>query len=223
MAIIDEFPYPTDKPMAQELMRVLAALYRTEREALLFTAPFGVDPLQVTPNLAPLLLWDQLLGMLAAHNTVGAVVKAARDQFPRNPRKPFLDALLAGQDALVSAEPVGQQGPGFDDAVREREALLFFDDLTIPVGSVVNLMATLKAMTDLAPAVCLLRVQNPMGSFFGTGFRVGDELILTNHHVLFPKDMVATTVHADFGFDVDATGTALAVRFSPGRCFDDQG
>jgi S1-C subfamily serine protease len=99
----------------------------------------------------------------------------------------------------------------FDDNVTEPEALLFFDDLTIPVGGVVNLIATLTKMTALASAVCLLRVQNPLGSYFGTGFRIGPRLILTNHHVLFPGDSPATSVQADFGFDVAADGMALAV------------
>jgi S1-C subfamily serine protease len=217
MAIVDEFPYPTDKPMAQELMRILARLYRTEREATLFTEPFGIDPLKITPNLSPLLLWNELLAGLAANGAVRAVVQATRDQFPKNPRTAFLDALLADRQAASSAEPVDKQGPSFDDAVSIPEALLFFDDLTIPVGNVTNLIATLDMMVKTAPAVCLLRVENPLGSFFGTGFRINDELILTNHHVLFPKNRVATRVHADFGFDVSASGAALAVTSLPGE------
>src|SRR5262249_45748780 len=152
------------------------------------------------------LLWDQLLATLAAKGTVRAVVRAARDQFPKNPRAALLDALLEDRHVPSSAEPVAKQGPSFDDAVSEPEALLFFDDLTVPVGKVANLITTLNTMIKMAPAVCLLRVENLMGTFFGTGFRMGDELVLTNHHVLFPKNQVATKVHADFGFDVDASG-----------------
>ena len=51
--IVDDFPFPTEKPMAQELVRIMAGLYRTEREAVPFTQPFGIDPLEVTPGLHP--------------------------------------------------------------------------------------------------------------------------------------------------------------------------
>jgi S1-C subfamily serine protease len=61
-----------------------------------------------------------------------------------------------------------------------------------------------------------VRVENQFGLFFGTGFRISDELVLTNHHVLFPKGAIATKVQADFGFDVDAHGTSLAVTSLPG-------
>ncbi len=46
-------------------------------------------------------------------------------------------------------------------------------------------------------------------TYFGTGFRISQKLILTNHHVLFPDNSVATPVQADFGFDVAADGTSL--------------
>jgi len=213
MAIIDESPFPVGKPMALELVRVLAGMFRTEREAVPFTSPFGIDELDVPPGLSPFDLWYDLLRKLAVQGTVRQVVLAARDKFPKNPHVAFLNALLANATAPVSAEPMPKEGDSvaFNDHVTEPEALLFFDDLTIPVGHVVNLIATLTKVTAMAPAVCLLRVQNPFGSYFGTGFRISPELILTNHHVLFPGNSVATRVQADFGFDVAADGAALAV------------
>ncbi|MFP3604670.1 trypsin-like peptidase domain-containing protein [Paraburkholderia sp. SIMBA_053] len=213
MSILDDFPFPFDKPEGQELMRVLANLYRTDTEAFLLTQPFGVDPLNVPSGLSARNLWYLLLQMLAAQGTVRATVQAARDRTPNNPRAPFLEALLKDKLAPVSAEPVPAPGANaqFDDSVTEPEALLFFDDLTMPVGQVPNLLATLGGLLERASAVCLLRVENGFGRFFGTGFRIGPKLILTNHHVLFPKSMLATRVQADFGFDVDATGASLPV------------
>ena len=216
MAIVDEFPFPFDKPEGQELLRVMAGLYRTEREALIFTQSFGINPLAIPPNLAPINLWYQILDDLAKAGAVRATVESARSQFPNNPRRPFFDALLANKPALVSAEPFSDHGPGFDDTVTKPEALLFFDDLTMPAGKVPNLIATLAKLVAVAPAVCLLRVESTAGSYFGTGFRVGERLILTNHHVLFPKDQVATKVYADFGFDVDVNGASTPVISLPG-------
>lgn len=211
MAIVDQFPFPVHEFRAQELVRVMAGFYRSEREAVPLVAPFGVDPLEITPGNNALNLWFELLGMLAAQGKVRAAVTATRDQFPNNPRAPFLNSLLSGDEAPVSAEPVGQDDPGFDDGITAPEALLFHDDLTMPTGRLPGLIATLTKMVDLAPAICLLRVENPFGSFFGTGFRIGGDRVLSNHHVLFPKGLKATGVQADFGFDVDATGASLAV------------
>jgi S1-C subfamily serine protease len=212
MGILDEFPYPFGQPMAQELMRMMAGLYRTQREAELLTEPLGVDPLEITPDLSPVELWHDLLLMLARNGKVRPAVEAARKRAEGNSRAPFLDALLADKTAPVSAQSVGDDGkPDFDDTVTTPEALLFFDDLTMPVGQVSNLIGTLGKMVAIAPAICLLRVRNVFGEFYGTGFRIGKDLILTNHHVLFPKNTVAASVHADFGFDVDVNGKSLAV------------
>jgi S1-C subfamily serine protease len=189
----------------------MAGFYRTEREALIFTAPFGIDPLLVTPSLASLNLWHELLARLAAQGTVPAAVAEARKQYPKNPYAPFLDALLADRPAPTSAEPLSEEVPAFDDTVSGPEALLFFDDLTIPVGRVPNLIAALDKMIEAAPAVCSLRVESSLGDFFGTGFRISRDLVLTNYHVLFPKEVVATGVSAVFGIDVDASGASTPV------------
>ena len=209
--IVDGFPFPFEQPMAQELLRVMANLYRTENEALMFVEPFGVDPLTVVRGQSTLNLWYELLTRLATQGTVRAAVKATREKFPNNPRAQLLDALLANQPAPVSATPSAVDGPGFDDSVTEPEALLFFDDLTMPAGKVATLIETLGRLIEIAPSVCLLRVENLTGSFYGTGFRIGASMLLTNYHVLFPKDAVATSVHADFGFDVDAKGKSTTV------------
>jgi S1-C subfamily serine protease len=211
VAILDESPFPIGKPMALELIRVMAGMFRSEREAVGFTAPFGIDPLEVRPGLSPIELWFDLLEKLAVIGATRDVVEAARKKLPNNQHVSFLDALLADKSAPVSAEPISKDGPGFDDSVTEPEALLFFDDLTMPVGRVTNLIRTLTTMVTVAPAICLLRVTTPYGSYFGTGFRVSEKLILTNHHVLFPRGIVAATVQADFGFDVDAAGASIAV------------
>jgi endonuclease G len=211
MSILDEFPFPFHKPLGQELVRVMASLYRNKDEALPLAQPFGADPLKIADGLSPIDLWRELIRQLEKNGAVRETVKAAHDQFPKNPRAPFLNALLDDKPAPVSAEPVSDKGPGFDDTVSKPEALLFFDDLTMPTGQVPNLIATLTKMIAIAPAVCLLRAENAFGSFFGTGFRIGDRLVLSNHHVLFPKGYVATKVQADFGFEVDGKGASLPV------------
>src|ERR1043166_5872109 len=192
--IIDDFPFPFQLPMAQELLRVMAALYRTEREAVALVEQHGIDPLTITPGLSAVNLWHELLEKAAIQGVTRPIVQQVRKLFPNNPRAALLDALLADRAVPVSAAPLGDTPPAFDDGVSEPEALLFFDDLTIPTGRVPNLIETLTTLLARVPAVCLLRVTNALGEFFGTGFRVGPALVLTNEHVLFPGGKIATAV-----------------------------
>jgi S1-C subfamily serine protease len=222
MGILDKGEFPLGEPMAQELLRIMAHLYLSEPESLRFVARFGIDVIDIRMGRSAIDRWQDLLDRLAKKGKLRAAVKATRDEYADNERAPFLDALLADKAAPVSAEPLRRRGgggpddPGFDDAAIKKEALLFFDDLTLPVGEVPNLISALMKVIALAPAICLLRAQNVFGEFYGTGFRISKNLVLTNHHVLFPKNTVATKVQADFGFDVDANGASLAVTSLPG-------
>lgn len=209
--IVDVSPYPFQLPMAQELIRVLAQRFRMERDAMAFAEQF-IDVLKLAQGLSPLNLWHDILVEAANAGATRALVQAVRDQQPNNSRVAFLDALLASQPCPVSAQPLAMDGPGYDDTVLAPEALLFGDDLTIPAGQVATLIATLGKLVELAPAVCLLRVASAAGEFYGTGFRISTDRVLTNHHVAFPQGQPPTQIHADFGFDVDASGGSLAVK-----------
>jgi S1-C subfamily serine protease len=215
MSILDELPYPFHKPEGQELLRVMVALYRTEKEAVMLVEQHGIDPGDIPGGLTPRQLWHELLQMGNAKGVTRDIVKAAREQNAKNARAAFLDALLANQPVSGSSEPTGPNGaPKFisgDDSVLEPEARLFFDDLTMPTGNVPALIATLQRVLAFVPSVCLLRVATPLGETFGTGFRITKDLVLTNEHVLFPNHKVGTSVHADFGFDIDEAGKALNV------------
>jgi V8-like Glu-specific endopeptidase len=46
----------------------------------------------------------------------------------------------------------------------------------------------------------------------GTAFRIGEDLLLTNQHVLVPFGEMATQVTAEFGFETDAGGNGLPSR-----------
>lgn len=209
-ALIDRHPFPVHEPEALELTRLLASLYRGEGETRLFVESVGLDVLQVAvEGTKPLIRWYELLHQLSTHGLLRRAVELAREQHPKNPRASLLDRLLKDHPALPSAETIKRGDSDFDDSVTDREALLFFDDLTMPLGQVPNLIKTLQAMLAVAEAVCMLKVRNAFGQFFGTGFRIGPALILTNHHVLYPYNQAATEVHVDFGFDVDAAGRSL--------------
>lgn len=105
MAIINELPYPFHKPMAQELLRTMVALYRSEREAIALVEQHGIDPADIKQNLTVRQLWHELLQMGNVRGVTADIVRAARLEFPKSPRAAFLDAVLADHVVPVSAEP----------------------------------------------------------------------------------------------------------------------
>jgi hypothetical protein len=207
VAFLENSPFPFNTPAGQEVWRTLAGLVPVPLDAIALAEKFDVDPLDLPINLTTRQLWHVILEKTAAKGTTTDLVKDVLAQNPRNRKAPFLKDLIDGKPVVVSPEPV----TGFDPTVTAPEALLFTDDLTMAAGRVPNLIATLQCLVKLAPSVCLLRVDNAFGRFTGTGCRIGSDLVLTNHHVLFPENVKAASVQVDFGFDVDTKGTSLPV------------
>ena len=68
-------------------------------------------------------------------------------------------------------------------------------------------VAFLQRGAELAPAVARQLVTLPGGRYYGSGFRIGEDLLLTNHHVLFGRaGMKATGVEAWLHYELDITG-----------------
>jgi hypothetical protein len=162
-------------------------------------------------------LWHDILQAAATAGVTRNLVTIVRDrQPPHAPGREFLEAVLAAQSPPVAAEPRRADGtPIFlagDDAVSEYEALLYRDDLTLQIGRVPALIATLQRLVALAPAVCRLVVDVHGRTMYGSGFRVADDRILTNWHVLHLPNAGtrATAVTAEFGYEDDGRGGALA-------------
>ncbi|MFN0249541.1 MAG: trypsin-like peptidase domain-containing protein [Kofleriaceae bacterium] len=206
MPFLEKFSFVD--PRGQQLWRVIAGFFPVMADAANFAQKFEIDPLDLPlgPGVTSRQLWHVIIEKAAIKGTLRDMVTDALALNPRSPSAPFLKDLLADAPLIVvSPEPVDD----YDPSITNDESLLFVDDLTMPAGQVPGLIATLQKLHALAPSVCLLRVSNVHGEFGGTGFRIGGELVLTNHHVLFPKGTKAATVHVDFGFDVDLAGAAV--------------
>jgi len=147
------------------------------------------------------------------------MVMLVREQHRDYARVAFLDALLAGDTPVLESEPRGNLGkPEFitgTDEIFEPEALLFRDDLTLPIGRIPWLVGVLEKLQALAPAVCRLEVSGGGVWKHGTGFRIAHDLLLTNYHVLTISGGKLAQAVAEFGFDDDGRGggkTSTAVR-----------
>jgi hypothetical protein len=225
MTLLDDFAYPWSDPLARELHSTLTQLNSTPAAALFVASTAGLDTTMIDAGQAPYLVWVSILDEAAHNGLTRAIVETARDrQNAQSPRRAFLDALLNDERPATEGELRGPAGePSFivdDDAVSEPESLLYVDDLTIQIGRVPSLIATLQRLVALAPSVCRMAVDvngQPRG---GSGFRIGPDLLLTNHHVLHLNTPAgwtpATTVTAEFGYEDDGKGGILAAV--PVRC-----
>jgi hypothetical protein len=223
MTLLDGSPYPWHVTAAQQLHETLISLYPSGQAALLFAKRAQIDTTWILEQQPIAPLWKDILEAAARANQLRALVSDIHDRLLEgNPAKEFLGEILADRSPPTSAEPRDANGaPRFvhdNDDITEPEALLFRDDLTLPIGQLPGLIATLQKLVKVAPAVCKLTVNVNRDEQYGTGFRVGEDLLLTNWHVLQrPGDAApATTVTAEFGFEDDSNGQLLAPR--PVRC-----
>jgi hypothetical protein len=218
--LVDSFPYPWPLPEAQQLHMALSELYPNSQGARFIAAKAGLNIAMLYFDQPPYLVWKDILDAGAAATLNRKVLEVARDQNPTNARRPFFDALLAAQQqpVAVDSQPRGMDGaPRFlkaTDEVTEPEALLYHDDLTLAIGRVPWLIGVLQRLVAVGPAVCLMKVSALTGaqtfSQTGTGFRIADDLLLTNWHVLHVRGVKATAVTVEFGFEDDGKDGGLA-------------
>jgi S1-C subfamily serine protease len=212
--ILDAFPFDWSRPAAQALHTALVSLYPQRNGALFVAGKVGIQPFEINVEQPVFYLWRDILDEGARRQQNRAIAKLARDGNPTNPTRSVFDALLA--DAPVIVEPQRRAADGSavfiagDDGVGEKEALLYHDSLLTEIGLVPALLDTLRSMVALAPAVCLLHVYVGGALTLGTAFRIGPDLLLTNHHVLLPYGASPTKIVAEFGFETDSQGNGLA-------------
>lgn len=216
-SILDSFRYPHYQPEAQQLLVTLSQLNPTVQNALLIAQRVDIDTTMIDSQQPVFFVWKQIL---EAASTAGILRELVQEVYNRlnlkSPMRPFLENLLANNPTSIEIEPRDLDGaPNFisdTDDVSEPEALLYYEDLTIQIGRVPSLIQTLQNLVTLAPAVCRLIVDVYGNWQYGTGFRIGPDLLLTNWHVLhrISDGTCATAVTAEFGYEDDGSGGALA-------------
>jgi S1-C subfamily serine protease len=212
--VLQAFPYPWSDPVAQELLTALTQLFPSVPAAVRVAEQAGIQVWTINTQQSAEFVWKEILESAASQGITRVLVQRAGDLVNvASPRRPFLDDLLHGREPVMELR-TGSGAPPFisrDDQVSQPEALLYRDDLTLPIGRVPALARTLETLAGLAPAVCRLEVDVNGSASVGTGFRIGTDLILTNWHVLFqtPDGQRATRVTAEFGYDDDGSGGVL--------------
>lgn len=199
---LDTLPLDFSRPETRELVRYLAETFFLESRVITIVVSAGVSPATITWGQPSRDLWRDVL-----HN--------ARNQ---GRLRALLEQLSTGTDTSVgehlarflNAQPV-IEAPGASGTLDWAEAagLDQSGDLERQLEAEPTLLdiAFLERGLELAPAVARLLVTLGPKTYYGTGFRIGPDLLLTNHHVLFPTGgPPATEVEAWFGYEKTFVG-----------------
>ncbi len=219
---LDMFPYPWTEPAAQELLTRLSQIHPTSKAAQFVATTVGMDPGYIHWEQPVVYVWIEILTKASTEGLLRAMVQKQHDLLKdSSPHKVFLADLLENKRPAYGSDPRDLVGaPNFianDDEVMEPEALLYYDDLTLPIGKVRGLISTLQKLMEYAPSVCRLVVDFNGQTGHGTGFRIGPDLLLTNWHVLtnpYTKQR-CSTVTAEFGYEDNGQGGALSSTLIP--------
>lgn len=212
MSWIDDIGYPWHLPIAQQVHRNAMKAKPDKRMARDIAQRAGIDTDYIDTDQAVAYVWKDLLQYASSNGQLRDLLKELLQQLnDKHPYHPFFKNILDSGLAAIEAEPVDAQGkPEFitgDDDITEQESLLYSDDLTLPFGKLRALIQTLQKLETIAPAVCRLVVSINNDVKGGTGFRIGQQTILTNHHVFHKKTGErATAVTAQFGYVDDGEG-----------------
>lgn len=200
---LTKLPLDLSDPAVRELAALLADVYYQRAPVITLVREAHSRPARINWDQPMQDTWVDVLTLLANEGRLSA----------------FLDRLADGADAAVgtrireltaehpiTAAPVptatGVQWPADDDGG--------FEKFTQGRSTLLDI-AFLQRGFELAPAVVRLLVTLDGQPFFGTACRIGPDLFLTNHHVLFSAaGSRATTVEAWFGYERSFGGPTKA-------------
>ncbi|MFT4151598.1 MAG: trypsin-like peptidase domain-containing protein [Paracoccaceae bacterium] len=155
---------------------------------------FDVLYADLTPEDARDVEYWNIVQQVEAEGWLPELARAAFETVPQNPR---VSALAIGT-GLTSLSPTPAAGLGttvLEKMVKEGALLM-------------DVPAFLDRLSMLEGQVC--RIEAPEGTALGTGFLVGAEMVMTNHHVI--SGLIGTTTQAICRFDFLTDAQGIAVR-----------
>lgn len=178
----------------QELRDVLSMTIYRDADIEVVLHEGGLPPALVHWGLSPRALWFDVFNVAAEQLRLPEVVRAAAKGRPALARR--VEELLA--DRPIVEVPWMPDEPVWLNIGKERQ--IVSDQPTLLD------IAFLQHGLDRARAVCRILVECGRKKWYGTGFRVGERTLLTNHHVLHEGTTPATAVRAQFGYEIGTDG-----------------
>ncbi|MEW2556153.1 trypsin-like peptidase domain-containing protein [Streptomyces zhihengii] len=204
---LDRVPFDWSLPASRELRDLLCSVHYREGPVIALAQQAGISPATVHWGQPMAAVWHDLITTARNQDKLRALL----DQVVHGP-----DTALAGRvGELLRAEPVVQApappaDPGTWRHFHDPDAA---ERRIFRTGSYLDVSFLRRGM-ELSTAVARLLVAFPDGrQYHGTGFRIGEDLLLTNHHVLFDDSdpaRPAARAEAWFGYEADLGGRELA-------------
>jgi len=207
---LDRIPLDFSDPAVRELQGVLSDNYFRSADVLTLVQAVGVRPALINWDQPMTLVWDDVLSSLQRQAKL-------RD---------LLQYIIDGPDAAVSArlreltapQPVtAAPAPAAGDVTMAGSQPGDYEKIIAAESTLLDI-SFLQRGLELAPAVVRLLVTLDGEQFYGTAFRIGADLLLTNHHVLFARSgRSATDVDIWFGYERTFGGQTKAHISVSGR------
>jgi V8-like Glu-specific endopeptidase len=203
---LDQFPLDWSDTLIQDVRRTLVATYRMRKEIIDTVDTVGIDGGEIDWEGSPRQIWKSVMTEASRTQQLRALLEHVKEQNP--PLVEVITEWLGDSPPRSTVEePAAAEGPawkGFtDDGGTERQIVAAQETLLDIVFLAVGL--------DRARSVCQLKVKIGRKRFLGTGFRISDDLILTNHHVVVQTldgvETPASEIVAWFGYEVTRDGS----------------
>ena len=210
---LDTLPFDLSSRPARELWALLADTYYRDSQVEVLLRQARIRPATINWTSSMELVWADIL------------TKSRNQDLLR----PLLQVIADGADRAVSArilELIGPQPPTAPPATTA--GALDWQGAAPPAGDERQILdeptllnvAFLRRGAELAAGVCRLLVTTAgSGRVVGTGFRIAEQLVLTNHHVLFDRehgDARPVAVEAWFGYERSFDGVDLPYQVFQG-------
>jgi V8-like Glu-specific endopeptidase len=176
----------------------LAALFPIERDARALLQDAGLDSAYVDLSGSPVSRWFEALSEARKHpGKLDQILAAAHKQYPNDD---FLDSMVRGTLRLIPTPSVGHWRGGS----ARLEKIIGLESTLVPISF-------LERGLERARAVARIRVPGPLGTGFGTGFLIREDLLLTNNHVVASATEARRAI-ADFNYQKTTSGQFATVR-----------
>ena len=196
---LDELPLDFSSPGVQDIVSTLTENYWSARLAVPLIQKAAIPLASVDLEQPMAYAWPQVLDVARKQGKLRTLLAVIADS---------PDEAVAGRIKELIADAPVLRAPEPTDVVEWKVDPSAVDGLERQIGSESTLLdiSFLERGLELAPSVARLLVTLSDGKYHGTAFRIGDDLLLTNHHVLLDKIGPATKVVAWFCYERSFSG-----------------
>lgn len=200
---LDESPLDFSHPGVQDLVRILTDNYYSRQMTVPILQKAGIPLAAIDWNQPMDLTWPGILDEARRKGKLRPLLTVIANS-PDTDVAERINELSAADPVISAPEPTEAIDWKIDPAAE--------DGLERQIESQPTLLdiSFLERGLELAPSVARLLVTLSDGEYYGTAFRIGEDLLLTNYHVLFDRVGPATRVEAWFGYERSFTGADRA-------------